>query len=80
VVIYTHSSMSAHDGPFSVSSAPKVITRGHVHFAPDVDEKAVPELLLSLALFKQLDIKYGPNPGSSNPIAWSMMSLSCPVQ
>jgi hypothetical protein len=80
---YIHSSADSHDiSSFTPSTAPKVITRAYVRFAPEVDEKAIPELLLSLSLFRQLDIKYAPVPSSSNVFSSSLgfSNITCPVQ
>jgi hypothetical protein len=44
----------------------RILTRAHVWFASEVDEKAVPGLLLSLSLFRYLDLKNGSAPTYSS--------------
>jgi hypothetical protein len=57
----------------------KTITRAHVHFASEVDEKAIPELLLSLSLFRHLDIKDNPS-HTPNVFGIQALNFTCPVQ
>jgi hypothetical protein len=54
---------------------PKVITRAHVTFAPSVDDKDVPELLLSLSLWKRRLAKASRNDRSgANMLAFGLGS------
>jgi hypothetical protein len=64
MVTYTPSWISAHTsysfGPTIASPVqgfPKTLTRAHIHFAPEVNEKVYAQLLLSLSLFKATVLK-----------------------
>jgi hypothetical protein len=82
VVASFHSSRSdSHFSPFGLTDASykgkKIVVRAHATFAHDVDDKAIPELLLSLAVFQYIDR----NGVGSSYNMWSALCVNvCPVQ